>query len=50
MYLVHFYGLTALYPWVAEARDWINVVTHLVFGLAAAWSYQHLQSELKNEK
>lgn len=42
MYLFHFYGLTALYPWVANWRNWIVIVTHLIFGMSAAWVYSHL--------
>jgi uncharacterized membrane protein YagU involved in acid resistance len=42
IYLFHFYGLAAVYPWVASWRNWIVVVTHLVFGMSAAWIYVHL--------
>jgi len=42
LYVVHFYGLVFMYPWVAEARSWMAVVGHLVFGLSAAWVYKHL--------
>ena len=42
LYILHFHGLTALYPWVASARSWIVIVTHLVFGVSAAWVYSHL--------
>ena len=42
MYWFHFYGLTAFYPWVASWRNWIVVVTHLVFGMSAAWIYSQL--------
>ena len=42
MYLFHFYALTAFYPWVANWRNWIAIVTHLLFGMSAAWVYSHL--------
>ena len=42
MYFIHFYGLTAFYPWVASSRSWIVLVGHLVFGMSAAWIYIHL--------
>jgi len=42
MYLFQFYGLTVLYPWVANWRNWIFVVAHLIFGMSAAWIYIHL--------
>jgi hypothetical protein len=44
MYLFHFYGLTAFYPWVANSRSWIVVVSHLAFGVSAAWTYNHLHT------
>lgn len=39
LYLVNFYGFTAVFPWFAMARNWVSVFTHAVFGLAAAWGY-----------
>lgn len=43
LYLVNFYGFTALFPWFAMARNWITISTHLVFGAVAAWAYKWLQ-------
>ena len=42
LYFVHFHALTSWYPWVASSRSWIVIVTHLVFGISAAWVYSHL--------
>jgi hypothetical protein len=39
LYIVNFYGFTALFPWFAMARNWVSIVAHAVFGLAAAWAY-----------
>ncbi len=39
LYLVNFYGFTALFPWFAMARNWISIFGHVVFGLAAAGTY-----------
>ena len=39
LYLVNFYGFTAIFPWFVEARNWITIFTHLVFGLSTAGSY-----------
>lgn len=36
IYLVNLYGLTLLFPWFAVARDWVTLVTHLVFGATLA--------------
>lgn len=42
VYWINFYGLTAYYPWLAEARVWPTLVSHMVFGAVAAWSYKSL--------
>jgi uncharacterized membrane protein YagU involved in acid resistance len=42
LYFVNFYGLTALFPWFAMARNWVSIFTHVVFGLIAAWAYVRL--------
>ena len=33
IYAVNLHGLTLLFPWFAQARDWVTVVAHLVFGV-----------------
>ncbi len=33
LYGLNLYGFTEIFPWVAEARGWITLVAHLVFGL-----------------
>ena len=42
LYIVNMYGFTVVFPWFEAARDWITVVTHLVFGLVAAAHYTAL--------
>lgn len=39
VYLVAFYGFTALFPWFAMARNGISLFAHAMFGLALGWSY-----------
>lgn len=43
LYLVNFYGFTAVFPWFANARNWISIFAHIVFGLVAAAAYKGLQ-------
>jgi hypothetical protein len=33
IYIVNLYGFTVLFPWFSVARDWVTLVTHLVFGM-----------------
>ena len=37
---VNMYGFTMMFPWFAEARDWITLVTHAVFGGSCAVVYK----------
>lgn len=39
VYLVNFYGLTAIFPWFEGARNWITIVSHLIFGAVLAAAY-----------
>ncbi len=40
LYLINFYGFTAVFPWFAMARNGISIFAHIVFGVAAAWIYK----------
>ena len=40
LYFVNFYGMTAIFPWFAMARNWVSIFSHIVFGLLAAWIYK----------
>jgi uncharacterized membrane protein YagU involved in acid resistance len=42
IYTVNMYGVTAIFPWFSEVRDWITVVTHVVFGISLAGTYKVL--------
>ncbi len=44
LYLINFYGMTAVFPWFAMARNWVSIFAHAVFGVAAAWAYKALAS------
>lgn len=39
LYGVNFYGMTAVFPWFAMARNWVSIFAHVVFGVVAAWAY-----------
>jgi hypothetical protein len=43
LYVINFYGFTAIFPWFAMARNWISIFAHLVFGGVAAWAYKALE-------
>jgi uncharacterized membrane protein YagU involved in acid resistance len=40
IYVVNFYGFTALFPWFAEARGWIAIVSHVMYGLVLGLVYE----------
>jgi len=39
---INMYGFTMIFPWFDEARDWITLVAHVVFGVVAASTYRVL--------
>ncbi len=45
IYVSNFYGFTAFFPWFADARNWVQIVIHILFGLAAAWSFKSIYKE-----
>ncbi len=40
LYVINFYGFTALFPWFAMARNILSLVLHAVFGAVLGWSYK----------
>ncbi len=44
LYLINFYGMTAVFPWFAMARNWVSIFAHVMFGVVAAWAYKALAS------
>lgn len=45
LYFVNFYGMTAIFPWFAMARNWVSIFSHIVFGLLAAWVYKSMAAK-----
>ena len=42
LYIVNLYGFTAIFPWFVQARGWITLIAHWVFGVAAISGYRWL--------
>lgn len=42
VYVINFYGFTALFPWFVNARTPITLFAHLVFGFVLGWTYHAL--------
>lgn len=40
LYVVNFYGFTALFPWFAVGRNGVTIFTHIVFSLTVAVVYK----------
>lgn len=40
LYGINFYGFTKWFPWFADHRDWVAIVTHLVQGGLWGWLYK----------
>jgi len=37
IYALHFYGMTAFFPWFAMARNGISILAHAIFGAVLGW-------------
>ncbi len=48
IYVINFYGFTAIFPWFAMARNWISIFAHLMFGIVAAWAFKAIQHKIAN--
>lgn len=48
VYLVNFHLFTAMFPWFSEARNWVSILVHLVFGGALAGSYVGLRERARD--
>jgi hypothetical protein len=43
LYLINFYGFTAVFPWFAMARNWVSVFAHIIFGAVAGLAYNRIE-------
>lgn len=43
IYLVDFYVFTQVLHWFIDARNWVTLVNHLIFGFVLALTYKKLQ-------
>ena len=39
VYVINFYGFPEVFPWFAMARNWITIVSHIVFGVVLTAVY-----------
>ena len=47
IYGVNLHGFTALFPWFVQTRDWMTLITHLVFGVALVGGCQLFTSAFR---
>lgn len=40
IFVINMYGFTRLFPWFAVTRDWITLLSHVVFGISAVRCYR----------
>ena len=39
IYLISFYGMTAVFPQFAMARGWVSIFAHIAYGAVLGWVY-----------
>jgi hypothetical protein len=42
LYFINYYVMVGAFPWFVGARNWVNLVAHLVFGAITAVTYAYL--------
>lgn len=42
LYGINMHCVTLVFPWFSEVRDWITIITHIVFGISIAATYRVL--------
>lgn len=47
LYLLNFYMMAVAFPWFAEFRNATTFLSHIVFGITAAWVYKRLKAPVK---
>ena len=47
LYLLNFYGMIRLFPWFAEMRNWVTVLSQVLFGMSSALMYINLERQEK---
>lgn len=47
LYGLVFYAMTPVWPWFANARNWVSILSHVVFGAVVAWWYTARTSRLR---
>lgn len=43
LYFINFYVMTGIWSWFENARNWVSITTHIVFGIAVGWAYVSLR-------
>lgn len=49
IYIVNFYGFTVIFPWFADARGWISILSHVVYGLVLGLVYEPIEKRHEQE-
>lgn len=47
VYLVAFYGMTAVFPWFAMARGWIGIFAHVMYGAVLGLVYASIARRVR---
>ncbi len=48
VYLVNFYGMTAVFPWFAMARGWIGIFAHVMYGAVLGFVYASIARKVRS--
>ncbi|MEO6155009.1 MAG: hypothetical protein ABIP16_04710 [Thermomonas sp.] len=49
VYVVNFYGMTAMFPWFEMARGWISIFAHLMYGAVLGGVYASFATKYNSQ-
>ncbi|MCY7355726.1 MAG: hypothetical protein LH470_11755 [Lysobacter sp.] len=47
VYLINFYGMTAVFPWFAMGRGWIGIFAHVMYGAVLGFVYASIARRVR---
>ncbi len=47
VYVVAFYGMTAVFPWFAMARGWVGIFAHIAYGAVLGFVYASIARRVR---
>mgnify|MGYP006309250551 CR=1 FL=1 len=50
LYIINFYGWTLVFPWFEMARNWVSIVSHVLFGITTGVVYNRAMASVAADR